>query len=151
MEFLAIPLFVALAFGAPVAALVVGAFLMGIAMSFPDALWFTALQQEIPDEMMSRVSSFDYLGSFVSRPVGFIFGGVLVAAGTQTSLLAVAAALALATLATLASPGVRNLARSEKPLTGEQPTAGDQPVAGEVLPVSRVDADGPRPTESAAT
>jgi MFS family permease len=123
MEFLVLPLIVALAFGAPVAVLVVGAFLMGLSMSFPDALWFTALQQEVPDDTLSRVSSFDYLGSFVSRPIGFVFGGVLVASGTQASLLAVGAVFALATLATFASPGVRNLARHEERSAGKETPA----------------------------
>ena len=125
MELLVLPLVVSLAFGAPVAVLIAGAFLTGLAMSFPDALWYTALQQEVPDEMLSRVSSFDYLGSFISRPLGYTFAGFLVVAGTEASLLAVGAVLALVTLATMASPGVRNLARRDEPPTGVAPRTDD--------------------------
>jgi MFS family permease len=124
LELLVLPLVVALALGAPVAVLIAGAFLMGLSISFPDALWYTALQQEVPDEMLSRVSSFDYLGSFISRPIGYAFAGFLVAAGTEASLLAVGAVLAVVTLATMASPGVRNLVRREEPPTGRAPRTG---------------------------
>ena len=65
-ELLAVPLCIALGLSAPIPALIVGAVLAGISFSYPDALWYTALQQHIPDESMSRVMSFDAMGSLCS-------------------------------------------------------------------------------------
>jgi MFS family permease len=110
-ELLALPMIVALALGAPVPVLVVAAVLMGAAMSYPDALWFTALQQEIPEQAMSRVSAFDFLGSFALRPVGYTIAAVLVVVGAKTSLLALAVVFTMVTLLSMLAPGVRNLTR----------------------------------------
>src|SRR2546430_2730973 len=87
-ELLAIPLLVALGLGAPVAELVVTGVLLGVAISFPDALWLTALQQHIPEAALSRVTSFDYLGSFVLRPVSYtVAAGAVAAFGTERALI----------------------------------------------------------------
>jgi MFS family permease len=110
-ELLIVPMIVALAFAAPVPVLVAAAFLMGVTMTFPDALWFTALQQEIPPEAISRVSAFDYLGSFALRPLGYSLAAALVVVGARASLLALAAVFVLTTLLSLLAPGVRNLVR----------------------------------------
>ena len=40
-------------------------------------LWFTLFQREIPEQMQSRVSSYDVLGSFVLMPIGFAIVGPL--------------------------------------------------------------------------
>ncbi len=111
LQLAAIPLIIALAVGGSPVLLAGGAFLMGLAMSFPDALWFTALQQEIPAEAISRVSSFDLLGSTALRPVGYSVAGLLVASPTR-SLLVTAAVFAAAILATFAAPGTRHLTRA---------------------------------------
>jgi hypothetical protein len=74
-------------------------------------LWFTALRQEIPADAISRVSSFDLLGSTALRPVGYSVAGLLVASPTR-SLLVTAAAFAAAILATFAAPGTRHLTRT---------------------------------------
>jgi MFS family permease len=111
MQFAAIPLIVALAFDAPQAVLVVGAFLMGLVTSFPDALWYTAIQQEVPGPAISRVSAFDVLGSEAGRPVGYVLAAVLVDTGSVTSLLSVAVVFCFATAATLTVRETRQLTR----------------------------------------
>jgi MFS family permease len=113
MGLLVLPTIVALALGAPVGWLVGSAFFMGLAMSYPDVLWFTALQQEIPEDAISRVSSFDYLGSFVLRPLGYSLAAAMVALGARSSLLVFAAVFLATTLASMLVPGVRNLRRGE--------------------------------------
>jgi hypothetical protein len=110
-ELLALPMLVALAFGAPVPVLIAAAFVLGVTMTFPDALWFTALQQEIPEEAISRVSAFDFLGSFALRPVGYSLAAVLVVVGAKASLLALAGVVMAVTLLSMLAPGVRNLTR----------------------------------------
>ena len=114
LEVLCVPMIVALAFGAAVPVLIVAAFLLGITMTYPDALWFTALQQEIPEEAISRVSAFDFLGSFALRPVGYGLAAVLVVIGAKASLLALAVVLVAVTLLSMLAPGVRNLTRKPR-------------------------------------
>jgi hypothetical protein len=71
--------------------------------------WSTALQEHIPEAVLSRVSSYDALGSFVAMPVGSLLfgladpfdpGPVLVVSGILYAALA---------LGTLLSRSVRNL------------------------------------------
>lgn len=112
MQFAAIPEIVALALNAPPAVLAGSALLMGVVISFPDALWYTALQQEVPGPALSRVSSFDMLGSTAGRPLGYALAAGLLQMGSATSLLAVAAVFFLATAATLAVRETRHLARA---------------------------------------
>jgi MFS family permease len=110
-ELLGVPMIVALALGAPVPLLIATAVLLGTSMTFPDALWYTALQQEIPEEAISRVSAFDHLGSFALRPLGYMLAAALIAVGAQAALLALAVLVVAATVLSLLAPGVRNLKR----------------------------------------
>jgi MFS family permease len=59
----------------PWQALAVVAFVTGIGLSIHIALWFTVFQQQVPPEHLSRVSSYDALGSFVLIPVGSALAG----------------------------------------------------------------------------
>lgn len=104
------PPLVLLALHAPLALVAAAMALAGIAATVFDVLWATALQQHVPLEALSRVSSYDMLGSFALAPLGLALAGpVSVALGTQTTLLAGAALLTAVTLAALASPAVRHL------------------------------------------
>ena len=108
------PLCVALGLGAPVPALIVGAVLAGISFSYPDALWYTALQQHIPEESMSRVMSFDAMGSFVLRPISYTTAAAAVAAlGVERALIVGGVIIAVFALATLVVPSVRTLTRTD--------------------------------------
>ena len=111
LELLAVPMVVALALNSPLAVLACFAFLMGAVMTFPDALWFTALQQEVQPDALSRVSSFDHLGSSLLQPIGFTVGGLLMGLGTELPLILVAAILSCTILLSLAVPGMRTLVR----------------------------------------
>jgi Na+/H+ antiporter NhaC len=84
-----------------------------------NALWETALQQQIPPAALSRVSAYDWFGSVAFEPVGVALVAVVAAAvGTSTTLWVSAAINLLGILAVLAVPSVRQLARGPKP-TGE--------------------------------
>lgn len=52
--------------------LVIGALLSGIGLELFSIGWVTALQREVPPESLSRVFSYDALGSFVAIPIGQI-------------------------------------------------------------------------------
>ena len=58
-----VPDFVLLAIGAPLPFVLVAAFIGGIGTEVFGVLWITTMQREIPADLLSRVSSYDALGS----------------------------------------------------------------------------------------
>lgn len=77
-----------------------------------NALWDTVLQQHVPREAISRVSSVDWAISLVLMPVGYaIAGPVADAIGIDTALVIFAALGIVPNLAILLVPSVRNLRR----------------------------------------
>lgn len=55
----------------------VAALLAGVAGDVFGVLWDTALQQHVPAEALSRVSSYDWMGSFLFAPLGLAVAGPL--------------------------------------------------------------------------
>ena len=75
-------------------------------------MWDTTMQQEIPQEKLSRVYSYDALGSFILIPLGVaIVGPVSELIGTRETILAAAAISLTATLAVLLVDDVRTIER----------------------------------------
>jgi hypothetical protein len=100
----------ALAFKAPLAVLTVSAFAAGAAQGAFEPLWMTTMQQLLPDEVLSRVSAYDWFGSLVFLPVGYLVAGPLShAVGTRPLLLAGAGWLVVSTSAVLAVRQVRTV------------------------------------------
>jgi MFS family permease len=94
----------------PTAAIAVAAAAGYAGVSFSNALWFTALHERIPRESLSRVSSFDWLGSLVFQQAGYIAAGPLASAiGTSATLLAAAALQASASIGGALAPPIRRL------------------------------------------
>ncbi|MGW6918640.1 MFS transporter [Kitasatospora sp. NPDC054939] len=117
---MAVPLLL-LGLAAPLAAVVSGAFVLGAALSTFGVLFETTMQREIPREALSRVASYDALGSFMIGPVGLLAAAPLSAAvGTRPALLLCAALVVAATAAALLVPAVRRLApaRASEAVTG---------------------------------
>ena len=113
---LTIPFLLVLAIPASLAGVVAGAAAAGIGMEVFGILWDTTLQQEISQEKLSRVSSYDALGSFVLIPLGLaVAGPVAQAAGTRATILGAAALSLGATLVVLLSREVRTIQRSPPP------------------------------------
>jgi predicted MFS family arabinose efflux permease len=95
---------------ATVALLIAAAFLAGTGFAIFGVLWSTSLQLRIAPEALSRVSSYDVLGSIAMIPVGEALAGWGVEhAGPQTSLLCCVAAIVIPTLAVLCVRDVRQL------------------------------------------
>ena len=44
-------------------------------MNFASTLWVTVLQANVPEHALSRVSSYDWLGSLVFLPAGYMLAG----------------------------------------------------------------------------
>ena len=88
-----------LALASPLPIVIACSFLWGIAIEFFMVLWMTVMQANIPRESLSRVSSYDALGSLMFGPIGLALAGPMVALiGLETAFL-VAAAVALVALA----------------------------------------------------
>jgi MFS family permease len=95
----------------PSTAVIAAAAMLGFgALSFANALWVTTLQQRVPGESLSRVSSYDWLGSRAFQPAGYaLVGPVAAAIGIPATLLAGAALHAVASVGIALSPGVRRV------------------------------------------
>jgi MFS family permease len=112
---LTIPFLLGLAGPTTVAALIALAALAGIGSETFGILWDTTMQQEIPQEKLSRVSSYDALGSFVLIPLGLaVAGPVAQVIGTRATILAAATISLTATLAVLFVPEVRTISRRDE-------------------------------------
>lgn len=102
----------------PLLAITGAAFVSGFALDIFAVLWNTVMQEQIPAERLSRVYSYDALGSFVFSPVGAAVAGPAAEAfGTRATLFAGAAVIVVATAAVLLVHDVRTLRRREPALT----------------------------------
>jgi MFS family permease len=110
---LAFPL-VLLGIPAPLLAIAAGALAAGLGIEIFSVLWDTSMQQHVPREKLSRVYSYDALGSWVLVPAAFaVVGPVSDAVGSRATLFGAATLVLAATLAVLAIPDVRNLRRKD--------------------------------------
>ncbi|MEV4458747.1 MFS transporter [Microbispora sp. NPDC049633] len=99
-----------LGMSAPLWTVVGGAFVMGVCFDIFGVLWQTTMQREIPAESLSRVSSYDALGSLMFGPLGLLLAGpAAIAVGPRPALVACGTIIVLVTLAALLAPGVRGL------------------------------------------
>jgi MFS family permease len=93
------------------------------AAAFSDAQWFTALQTRIPPAALSRVSSYDWLGSLVLQPAGYALAAPAAATiGLGATLLVGAGAHAASCIGAAFMPAVRRFQSDDGP-TG----IGDRP------------------------
>jgi hypothetical protein len=96
----------------PLPAAVVG---VALALSFGgvnvgNTLWHTVLQTNVPEDALSRVSSYDWLISLVFMPLGFLLAGPVAGGiGLDTTLLLAAVVSAGANVAVLVLPSVRHM------------------------------------------
>jgi MFS family permease len=92
------------------------AFISGAGAEVFEVNWATTMQQEIPLTMLSRLSSFDMLGSMALAPAGAVVAGLLAASYSLTAILTIGGLLiVLFTLIVLCVPDVRNLQRRSQP------------------------------------
>lgn len=102
-------LFALLAAHAPLPLIIATALVDGSSGSLFNAFWFTAQQREVPARELSRVSSWDYLGSLALQPLGLAASGpVAVAVGVSATLYGAGVLFVVLVLAVLAVPAVRN-------------------------------------------
>lgn len=96
--------------GAPLLPVVVAAFAMGMGFELFGVWWMTTMQNEVPAESLSRVASYDALGSLMLGPIGLVLAGpATLAFGVHTALIGAGVVSIVTTLLALASPDVRRL------------------------------------------
>lgn len=100
----------AFALAAPLAVLIPLFALAGVGLSLFGIWWETALAERVPPHTLSRVSSYDWMGSLALLPVGYLLAGPLgdalgaapvLAVGSLLATVVVASALAVREIWTL--------------------------------------------------
>jgi MFS family permease len=95
---------------APVVVLCAVAFVASVGLTCGDIIWFTTFQLQVPDHLMSRLSSFDWFGSVALNPIGYaLVGPVASRLGVSTTLYLAGALNGAVTLLVATTPSVRNL------------------------------------------
>ncbi|RNI25348.1 MFS transporter [Flexivirga caeni] len=94
------------------AVLAIAAFVGGAGTQVFGTAWTVAMMEQIPSKVLSRVSSYDMLGSFIAIPIGTLLFGWL-ASHVQVRPLMITAGCCYAAIAlgTLLVPAVRGLNR----------------------------------------
>jgi MFS family permease len=105
--------------GAPLAAVIACALVTGFGWSLMGVFWETLLARHIPARSLSRVSSYDWMGSLALLPLGFVIAGPLASVFGPRSVLGVGSALGLVML------GLALLPRSTREL-GDFPSAQER-------------------------
>ena len=94
--------------------LAMAAFIAGAGAEVFSTGWNLAMMENIPGEKLSRVSSYDMLGSFVVMPIGtLVYGWLITHADPATVLITSGAVYAGVALLTLAVPSVWRMGRPE--------------------------------------
>jgi Transmembrane secretion effector len=103
-------LLAALAVPVSLIAMVVVSFVVGIGFALGNTLWTTALQRNVPAHALSRISSFDWLGSVALNPIGYaLIGPIAAAIGTSETLVAAAILNIAVCVSVVLVPSVRSI------------------------------------------
>ncbi|OIQ73532.1 putative bacilysin exporter BacE [mine drainage metagenome] len=95
---------------APLLVIGLGAFVWGATVDLWGVYWMTALQTHIPRESLSRVVSYDAMGSLMFGPIGLALAGpAIVVVGLRNAFMIGAAVIAVCVGAALLEPQVRRL------------------------------------------
>ena len=121
---------------AELVAVMAGAVIGYAGLIFFDVAWETAIQDHVPQRLLGRVSSWDYLTSLIAMPVGNVLAGPLSAAyGTAKVLVGCAAVLLLSAASQLLVPSGRRLTRRENPAAPVGEAAARSPELAEATGV----------------
>ena|SRR6478609_5691785 len=113
--FWAVPLTL-LALAAPVLAIALTAAVAGAALSVFSAIWHTTMQSRVPEDQLSRMGSYDWIGSLALLPLGYLVavgGQFLISA--EATLIGAACVVIVATAIVVPLPAIRGIRSSERP------------------------------------
>jgi MFS family permease len=85
-----------LAAQAPLLIAALAAFILGIGLDIFYVVWITALQRKVPRESLSRVTSYDAMGSLMFGPIGLALAGPLISGAGAVIAFSIAGSLGLA-------------------------------------------------------
>lgn len=104
------PMIALLAAGAPPWVVAVAAIFAGVEQSLFWTFWQTTLQQNVPGDKLSRVTSYDWLGAYAFEPLGYaLAGSASILVGDTTTLFVGAAVVVAGTALSLSVREVRDL------------------------------------------
>jgi MFS family permease len=127
---LMVPMAVTLAVPAPVWLIIPASFLGAVQVSIYNVFQTTAVQNELPSDLIARATSVLMLGGLIAAPVGAgLAGPVAAALGTRAVLGGIALIAVLITVATLAIPAVWGIRST--PAEPSEPTPATVPVLAE--------------------
>jgi MFS family permease len=106
----------------PLAAIAAIGFVVGVGFALGETLYVTAFQRNIPEHALSRISSYDWLGSVALNPIGYaLIGPIAAAIGTTETLIIAGILNVLVCLSVLLVPSVRGI-RTDGPVAlGPEP------------------------------
>ena len=114
--------------GLPLGVLIAFSFVAGCGLAVHITLWFTVFQQNVPEESISRVSSYDSFGSFVLLPLGAALAGPIAAVvGVQETLIGAAVVIAVTQAIVFAQPSVHAI-RARSPADENAAKPDPEPV-----------------------
>jgi predicted MFS family arabinose efflux permease len=93
---------------------VAAAALAGVTVvTIANTLWMTSLQEHVPQDALSRVTAYDWMGSQLFMPIGYLLAGPLASAWGENGVLFVAGLiLAVASFVVIALPSIRDVRRT---------------------------------------
>jgi hypothetical protein len=98
------------------------ALVSGVGSEVFEVNWYTAQQEQIPLNLLSRIAAYDALGSTALVPVGGILAGpVALAIGFTATLAGGGILVAASALAVICVPDVRGLLRQARPVQEADP------------------------------
>lgn len=99
-----------LARSGPLWLLACGTFVGGVGLAIFGTLWTSTLQHEVPSAVLSRVSAYDWFGSLVLLPIGFVLvGPISNSIGITATILGATALFVVLNLAVLAVPSITRM------------------------------------------
>ncbi|NYG56600.1 MFS transporter [Nocardioides perillae] len=115
--------------------LVATAFLAGVGVEVYTLGWHLALQENVPEQLLSRAYSWDQLGSYAAIPAGQLLAGPLASTfGVRPTIVAGGVLYVVLALAVLGSREVRTLQRA--PADPAPDPTPDDPAPGVTLPAA---------------
>jgi MFS family permease len=122
-----------IALPAATALIAIAAGAAGVGLSMFGTLWETTLQREVPSEVLSRVSAYDWFGSAAFVPIGFLIAAPIASLlGTRTALFSAAAWAAGSCAIVLTIPSVRKFSAPLPSPVPAQPR--HEPTRADTLP-----------------
>ncbi len=125
------PFFAFFALGYGLRPLVVAGAVCGVSAALVNVLWETTLQEQIPPEVLSRVSAFDLMGSLAFYPLGtLIVAPIAFVIGVGGSFAVACGTTIGSGLLQIALPDIRGVRCWPHPPVHRAPRAAAQPAPG---------------------